>query len=109
MEGNYFESDTFKQAQNNWKEKGYLGVTAEDHEGIYSTPNEILVANPGKTLSELMTDDEILDYLVQTKKNIQENEPIEKLKSYNDSLKENLITTIKYLKEIERLPESFKD
>jgi hypothetical protein len=108
MEKNYFESEKYKQAQKNWKENGYLGVTSDDHLGIYSTPNEKLQENPGKTLADLMSDQEILDYISGTKKNILENEGMEKLKEYNTSLKENLETTINYLKKIGRLPEDWE-
>lgn len=106
MEENYFESEAFIMAKSNWDTKGYLGVTAEDHEGIHSTPDEILNENPGKTLGELMSDQEILEYIEGTKKNIEENEGIEKMKRFNEDLKDNLKLTIEYLRSIDRLPEN---
>ncbi len=106
MEENFYESNTFKTAQKNWDEKGWLGVTAEDHEGVQSTPDEILVQNPGKTLGELMTNEEILGYIQTTEQNIQSNEGIEKMREHNEDLKNNLRVTRGYLRSIGRLPES---
>lgn len=96
-----------EQAVKNWEEKGSLGVTAEDHELIGSTPDEILIQNPGKTLGELMSDDEIQEFIEGTKKNIEDNKNHPHMDAFNEDLKKNLITTIKYLKEINRLPKDF--
>ena len=97
----------YLNAQKNWKEKGYLGVTSQDHEVIGSTPDEILLQNPGKTLGELMSDEEIREYIVGTRKNISENENggLAHMKRYNEVLLRNLDVTIEYLKFIGRLPE----
>lgn len=97
----------YLNAQKNWKEKGYLGVTAKDHEAIGSTPDDILFQNPDKTLGEMMTDEEIREYITGTQKNISENEALPHLKRYNDDLKQNLEATVKYLKSIGKLTEDF--
>ncbi len=97
------------EAQKNWKEKGYLGVTAKDHEAIQSTPDEVLLQNPGKTLGEIMNDQEIREYIVGTRKNISENKEYSHLKRYNEDLKQNLEVTIEYLKSIGRFPEDLFD
>lgn len=106
MEQNFYESNTFKTAQKNWDEKGWLGVTAEDHEGIQSTPDEILIQNPDKTLGELMSDQEILEYIQTTEQNIKSNEGVEKMRELNEDLKNNLMVTKNYLHSIGRLPEN---
>ena len=102
------ESQRYTEAQKKWDEKGHLGVTAADHEAIHSTPDEILVQNPGKTLGELMSDKEILEYIIGTQENIKSNEEIEKMKSYNEDLKKNLEVTTIYLKAIGRFPISLE-
>ena len=106
MEGINLNSEYLK-AQKNWKEKGSLGVTAQDHKNIGGTPDDILLENPGKTLGELMTDQEIKDYILATRANILENEKesLKNMKQYTEDLKEDLEATLKYLESIGRLPE----
>lgn len=94
----------YLEASKNWEEKGYLGVTAEDHEAINSTPDEILLQNPGKTLGELMSDQDIRNYIIGTRKNIIENNKLPHLKKYNEDLQQNLNLTIEYLESLGRLP-----
>lgn len=106
----YQNTPEYTEAQKKWNEKGFLGVTAKDHEAIYSTPDEILLQNPGKTLAELMSDEEIRDYVLETRRVISENENVvhsnpESWKKYNEDLKMNLEVTIRYLQSIGRLPD----
>ncbi len=104
---NAFQQSLYDQAQKNWKEKGSLGVTAADHEALGGTPDDILLEHPGKTLGEVMTNEEIETYIFQTRKNISENEGILKMSEFNDDLKRDLETSIQYLKDIGRLSEDF--
>ncbi|MEI6022600.1 MAG: hypothetical protein WCQ32_02045 [bacterium] len=101
----YTPSPEFIRASKNWEEKGFLGVTAQDHEDIQGTPDDILLENPGKTLGELMSDGEIREYIVETRKNIIENKETPKLEKYNIELQKNLDVTIAYLSSIGRMPE----
>lgn len=103
----YTQNSEFIEVQKNWSEKGHLGVTSKDHEAIFSTPDDILVQNPGKTLGELMSDTEIQEYILETRKNILENEGLQNMKNYNEDLKKNLEVSIKYLKSIGRLSQDF--
>jgi hypothetical protein len=101
----YQNNSEYVEASNNWNTKGHLGVTAKDHEIIQSTPDQILVENSGKTLGELMSDEEIREYIIETRKNILGNEAFPNMKEYNEELKENLKVTLEYLSGIGRLPE----
>jgi hypothetical protein len=107
MSEQYYEKPEYLEAQKNWREKGSLGVTASDYEAISGTPEDELIQNPGKTLGEIWSDEQILDHLIGTERNIEENESIEKMKKWNDDLKENLRVTILYLKSINRLPKEY--
>lgn len=106
MEGNNYDIEALKAAQKSFDEKSFLAVTASDYETINATPDEILTQNPGKTLGELMSDQEILEYIQTTEQNIKSNEGIEKMKDYNEDLKNNLMVTKDYLHSIDRLPEN---
>ena len=103
----YQKSIEYLAAQKNWEEKGYLGVTAQDHKAIHSTPDNILIENPSKTLGELMSDTEIIEYIQGTQRNIEENSKYPHMTDFNEDLKKNLETTISYLKTIQRIPEDF--
>ena len=97
MKENYFESSKYLETVKKFKQNGPLGVTAADHEAIYSTPGDDLKANPGKTRAELMSDDDILKYLNETKESIAQLETSGILKDYIESQKKNLPLTIQYL------------
>ena len=108
MKENYFESSKYLETVKKFKQNGPLGVTAADHEAIYSTPGDDLKANPGKTRAELMSDDDILKYLNETKESIAQLETSGILKDYIESQKKNLPLTIQYLKSIDRFPQGFE-
>jgi hypothetical protein len=104
-----FEGQTFKQAADKFNTLGPLGVTAADHLGIGSTPKELLINNPGKTLGELMTDDEISQWINGQQEQIAQYS----LDQYKDNsfvksilpkLIEDLRLSKEYLKSIDRLP-----
>lgn len=104
----------FRAAKKNFEVFGPLGVTAEDHKGIGSTPPEILEKNPGKTESELMTDEDIERWLKEKKDELKKFSAKEYLdntfaQSYLPTLKEEIKTTIDFLRSIKRLPEKFRD
>lgn len=50
------------------KETGLISLTAQDHEMVGSTSPEILVKNPGQTLGELMSAEEMSSHLAAQKK-----------------------------------------
>lgn len=56
-------SDEAKKVKEKRAVLGPLSLTAGDYKVIMSTPPKILVDNPGKTLAEIMTDEEIGDLL----------------------------------------------
>lgn len=104
-----FENSIFKEAADKFNTFGPLGVTAADHLGIGSTPKELLVNNPGKTLGELMTDDEISQWIkglqeqiVQYSSDQYKNNSF--VKSILPKLVEDLRLSKKYLDSIGRWP-----
>ena len=106
--------ERFKKAKINFEAFGPLGVTAEDHKGIGSTPPEILEKNPGKTESDLMTDEDLAQWLKEKEEELKKYSGKEYLdnafaQSYLPTLKEEIKTTINFLRSINRLPEKFRD
>lgn len=90
--------------------KGYLGVTAEDHESLGSTPEQRLIENPGKSLGEIMSDNEIVKNISEQleffkQQDIQEDDR-ESWLDFIKQRKEDFITSMRYLKSINRLPEN---
>ncbi len=84
-----------------------MGVLPEDHKAIGSTPPQSLLDNPGKTLDELMSDEEISEWIEGNIKAIDElSEPEETnsfVKSALPALREELELGKKYPKSINRL------
>lgn len=107
-----FESLTspeFLVAVEKFKAHGPLGVTADDHLTIGSTPPKKLEENPDRTLGELMTEEEIVDWIKELEKQIAEFSQ-EKYKN-NSFVKSSLPKLIedlnlgkKYLTSIGKLP-----
>jgi hypothetical protein len=94
------EDSAFKQAANKFNTFGPLGVTAADHLGIGSTPKELLVNNPGKTLGELMTEDEIFQWIKGQQEQIaQYSEDQYKDNSFVKSILPKLIEDLRLSKE----------
>jgi hypothetical protein len=60
------------EATRRFNENGPLGVTAEDHHAIGSTPPDTLESNPGKTLADLMTDTDIALWVAEQESGIKE-------------------------------------
>lgn len=106
--------EAYKRAAEKFDKLGSLGVTAEDHKAIGSTPPEALSSHPGKTFSDLMTNKEILHYLKEEKKIIRQystEKKHEKDPAIRDFLwqrKRIFNVTIEYLKGIDRLPRQFQ-
>lgn len=111
----YHEQESFLRAKEKFETRGWFGVTAEDHRAIHSTPPDALAEHPGKTLSELMSDQEIGVWVAEQKKSLEEFlvdsefRESELGKHYLPSAISKLKTTLWYLKSVSRLPEEFKD
>ena len=105
--------EKFREAAAKFENNGPLGVTAEDHKNIGSTPPDELQNNPGKTRAELMDEAQILKWLFEYKTQINEFSKEEyKNNSFAQSilpqLKKELGLSIEYLRNIDKLPEDFR-
>lgn len=116
MKERHFENtEEYKKAAEKFETLGSLGVTAEDHGIIGSTPPPELIQNPHKTKAELMTDEEILAWLRTQVGALDELSALERKKrspypTIRLSEAENrLARTIRYLRTINRLPKEFSD
>lgn len=98
---------SFNKAAEKFKALGSLGVTAQDHKGIGSTPPKKLLENPGKTLGELMTDEEVIEWIKGNKEAIAQFSEADQNNSFVKSalpmLKEEVRFGTKYLKSLGRL------
>lgn len=101
------KSDSFKTASAKFQELGSLAVTAQDHKDIGSTPPQRLRENPDKTLGELMSEQEIAEWVKENEEAIakfsQMNSGDPFLRSALPVLKTELELGQKYLKSIGRL------
>ncbi len=102
--------EKFKIARNKFNAFGPLGVTAEDHKNIGSTPPEILLMNPGKTEFDLMSDEDLLNWLNGKKEELVRFSSKEFsvnvfVQSYLPTLKEEIKATLDFLRLKKRLPE----
>ena len=90
--------------------RGTLGMTAEDHYYIGSTPPQDLINNPGKTQAELMTDDQVLAKLDRDEVFITELLQIDTTfaKSALEAVKDKHAGDIAYLTRVGRLPGKYK-
>ena len=90
--------------------KSDLEMTLEDHVNIGSTPPEILKQNPGKTKGELLSDEELRNYLESKQQLIgllsSEENPFAQ-SALKDS-KEDWESTKTYLTKIGRMSQSDK-
>jgi hypothetical protein len=103
------ESDEFKKASEKFNTFGPLGVTADDHLAIGSTPNQRLINNPGKTLGEIMSAEEINDWLTAAKGEIKKCSSEEYATNsfvcgMLTTIKKNLQLSEQYLLSINKLP-----
>lgn len=105
----------YRESQKRFQQFGQLGVTADDHWNIGGSPPIILNRNPGKTLGELMSDQEILakldqltEYERSAKKRLAANPRDDLAKDDLKYVEKELPTTIKYLDSIGRLPDKYK-
>ena len=114
------ESEAYQKVLEKDQKWSKLSFTAEDHRIIGSTiidtPLEILTKHPDKTWAELMSDQEIIDYLrsLATAKdqlqglktgNSKRNREIER---NINQVGQDLQKAIRYLENIGRLPEEFQ-
>ena len=92
---------------------GPLGVTAEDHRRLGSTPNSELAQNPGKRLIDLMDEARLLAWLRDQQSSIVEFRAKAKESSFAASAAEiferDLVITIAFLRAEGRLPAAFKE
>jgi len=104
--------EKFEKAKNRFNAFGPLGVTAEDHRNLGSTPPGILQENPGKTEADLMSDEDLRAWLIDKKGALEKFSSKEFgdntfAQSYLPSLREEIRTTLSFLRSIKRLPEEF--
>lgn len=105
-----FDDSGYEKAKKKFRENGLLGVTAEDHESIGSTPDERLSNNPGKTLAELMSDEEIEIYLDRQIESLNELRSLKNVPGrLITDMTAQLRAAVNHLNSIGRLPEKFKD
>lgn len=94
----------------------YLARTLEYFRMVHGSPESILNGNPGKTIAELMTNEEIADYMRRAKNTaeiyratINKNPHIDPNSiSMTRQSFEDYLFSLKYLKKINRLPEEYK-
>lgn len=107
------ESEKVRIAAAKFEAVGPLGVTAKDHEAIGSTPPDELKNNPGKTRSELMTEEQIFQWLTEHQTHVKEFLK-EKYKDNSfaqsalSQFKKEFRSSIEYLRSIDKLPAGFK-
>ena len=93
---------------------GPLGVTSEYFISLGGSPPELLAENPGKTRADLISDEEILKYLIEKKEELEgclAEETEKPLIAETHILVDRLLlsATIQYLQSIGRLPGEFSD
>jgi len=92
---------------------GPLSLTKEDHHGMGSTPSDKLEENPGKAEVELMSDEEILEWLNGFKNQIEkfsgDTSGSTFIESYLPQIIKDQEATLRYLKDIGRLPKEFEE
>jgi phosphosulfolactate synthase (CoM biosynthesis protein A) len=96
------ESESLKKSRR-W---GWLALTKEDHERINSTPNQVLIDNPGKAQHELMSEEEIAEYLNDCLKVMSDMDSINN--GFADLKADEFDKAIYFLKSINKLPEQFE-
>lgn len=90
-----------------------LAMTAEDHRKIGSTGiDHILLDNPGKTLGELLPEEDLLRYLMDELAEVKElSRPEHRSNPYDISrltiVQQDLEASVDYLVRINRLPKKF--
>lgn len=109
----------YEVAMQHW-ERGRMGVTAEDHLAIASTPPGELERNPGKTLAELWDEERILQklnglvqYLSRQRSEFKEKGPYHQqagmLASGITYAKKEIRASIPYLRSLGKLPKEFEN
>ena len=109
-----FENEEYHEAADKFEKLGTLGVTAEDHTAIHSSPPPELAKNPGKTLAELMSDEEIAEWLKGQQEALKELSRLQKTNAalagtfFAQGAREKVKKAIRYLKTVGRLPKEFE-
>lgn len=115
----YASATRIIEARKNWKQ-GHLGVTKEDHLAIGSTPDIELMKNPEKTLGELWSIEKIsgklhglVKFLEKARKEYKEKGTYHPDAHWAEDdilyAKNELKSTISYLKSIKKLPKEFEN
>lgn len=102
-----FNTKPFKLAAKKFKTLGQLAVLASDHKAIGSTPPKELLKNPKKTLGQLMTDEQIAEWIKRNEETIVQLSEADQnssfIKSVLPALKKELELGKKYLESIGKL------
>ena len=106
--------ETYEEVAEKFDTLGPLGVTAENHKIVGITPPQELSKNPGKTLLGLWTDDQILRYLRDEKKIIEQysgegHKEDSAIQGLLQDRRRLLGLSVNLLKRVGRLPEEFTD
>ena len=108
--------DAYEEAQKKWRVVGRLGVTGADHWAIGGSPPLKLDRNPGKTEADLMTDEELLEWLQKGRASLESARERFRADPKDDwakgdipSAKKELKLAISYLASIGRLPKEFSN
>jgi hypothetical protein len=109
------------ESKKKFREKGMFSVTADDHYNINSTPEKELLDNPGKTLGDIWTKEQIAEHLKEAKgfNDYFQKEKVEQCDddknedaNIKDMVADNRVDfpkDMKYLHSIGKLPEEFHD
>ncbi len=104
-------TEKYRKAAEKFKTSGPFGVTAEDHKIVGSTPPPELVENPGKTLADIMSDAEIIEFLKRGQealKEIRRHQEDNAIPPGSSQIAEKMLErTVHYLAAIGRLPKEF--
>src|SRR5680860_12273 len=105
---NSLDINSFDLARKKEKEFGYFSMTAEDHKALGSTPDDILEGSTDKALYELLSDDEIEEYIEGAIQTIKENDENLEKNGYLDIERNFLRVSLPFLKSVNRLPGKFE-
>ncbi|MDP3954255.1 MAG: hypothetical protein Q8Q06_02465 [bacterium] len=111
MDADFFQKPEFRASLKKFETLGPLGVTAEDHVNIATIPPPELVKNFGKTRADLMSNADLLRYLMEQANSILRFSCFSRYGGEASKLalelyEKNLRLTFNYLKTIGRFPSS---
>lgn len=121
--GEKWFSDEYEAAAERFRTRGPLGVTAADHKAVGSSPDRRLIEHPGQTLVQILSLDEITNFLIKEITGLKQihNPPSdpEEAQKVDDSSRnairgvvatkvEEMRVSLTYLKELDKLPPVFE-